>query len=160
MQNRTEHGEKPISNHEYWMRHCLELAQKAKALGEVPVGAVIIDNNEMLLGEGWNQPISSHDPSSHAEIIALRNAANSLQNYRLPNTRLYVTVEPCAMCAGALIHARVKSVIFGAKEPRTGAVCSHLQLFENYGNHHIEYRGGILEKECSTIMQKFFKNKR
>src|SRR5690554_300266 len=112
--------------HEHWMRQALALAARAEEQGEVPVGAVLVREGGVL-GEGFNQPISSHDPTAHAEITALRDAARRAGNYRLPDSTLYVTIEPCAMCCGALVHARVAKVVFGAREPKAGAVCSHLR---------------------------------
>ena len=147
-------------NHEKWMSVALELAKKAEFLGEVPVGAIVVLNGE-LVGEGYNQPISSHDPTAHAEIVALRSAATKLNNYRLPECSLYVTIEPCAMCAGAIIHSRLKQVIFGATEPRAGAVVSHLKLFDaKHLNHNVSHQGGILADQCRHQISSFFRNKR
>lgn len=146
---------------EFWMQQALLLAQNGAAAGEVPVGAVLVREGQ-LLSTGYNHPIVAHDPTAHAEIVALRQAAQKLDNYRLPDTTLYVTIEPCAMCVGAMIHARVKRLVFGAKEPRAGAVCSHFRLLDQPGvfNHRIEYAGGVLEEECARVMMEFFKRRR
>jgi tRNA(adenine34) deaminase len=145
---------------EHWMRQALILAQQADQANEVPVGAVIVSHNAVI-GKGFNQPIYSSDPTAHAEIIALRNAAQNLNNYRLPNATLYVTVEPCAMCAGAIIHSRIERLVFGATEPKAGAVCSHLQLFDQpQMNHRVEWQGGVLADEASVTVQAFFARRR
>lgn len=149
-----------MQNDEYWMGRALELAQQADSRNEVPVGAVLVRDGEVI-GEGYNQPISGHDPCGHAEIIALRQAAKRLENYRLPGTSLYVTIEPCAMCAGAIIHARVERVIFGAAEPKAGAVASHLSLFDQAQmNHRVQWRGGVLAEQASAQVQGFFSRRR
>lgn len=143
-----------------WMKQALVLAKRAEAAGEVPVGAVLVRDAE-LIAEGWNQPISSCDPTAHAEIMALRNAACKLSNYRLPDTTLYVTIEPCTMCVGAMIHARVGRVVYGAPEPRAGAIVSQLQLLESsHFNHQMSWTGGVLAEECSAVISGFFRNKR
>ncbi|MDH5190786.1 MAG: tRNA adenosine(34) deaminase TadA [Gammaproteobacteria bacterium] len=143
-----------------YMQHALSLADKAEQEGEVPVGAVLVKDNE-IIGEGWNHPISKHDPTAHAEIMALRDAAERIGNYRLPDTTLYVTLEPCVMCAGAIIHARVRKVVFGARDPKTGAAGS---VFDVLGtdklNHKVEVKSGVLEKECSEKLTAFFKARR
>lgn len=145
---------------EFFMRQCLLLAEQAAALDEVPVGSVIVLNGE-IIGQGYNQPISSNDPSAHAEIAALRDAAVRLGNYRLPGATLYVTVEPCTMCAGALIPARIARLVFGALEPRSGSVCSHKQVLDgDHLNHRVIYEGGCLEQECGDLIQDFFRRKR
>ncbi|MDY6981910.1 MAG: tRNA adenosine(34) deaminase TadA [Pseudomonadota bacterium] len=126
-------------NDEHWMRAALAQAQQGAAACEVPVGAVIVLNDEVI-GTGWNQPITSADPTAHAEVVALRAAARHQNNYRLPEATLYVTIEPCTMCCGALIHARVKRVVFGALEPRAGAVCSHFRLLDTEGIYNAERR--------------------
>jgi tRNA(adenine34) deaminase len=145
---------------QYWMQRALELARQAEAAGEVPVGAVLVKDGE-LLAEGFNQPISSHDPSAHAEMVALREAAKRSQNYRLPGTTLYVTLEPCAMCAGALVHARVERVVYAAKEPRTGAAGSVLNVLQHEAlNHRCETEQGLCEEESVTMIQAFFKARR
>jgi len=141
---------------EHWMRHALTLARRAEAEGEVPVGAVLVLGDDCI-GEGRNCPISAHDPTAHAEIVALRAAAQRLGNYRLPGTTLYVTLEPCVMCAGALIHARVARVVFAASDPKGGAAGS---VFEVLGtdrlNHRVEVQGGLLAEECASLLQDFF----
>ena len=142
------------------MRHALILAQRADQANEVPVGAVIVKDNA-IIAEGFNQPISSADPTAHAEIVALRSAAHSLNNYRLLETTLYVTVEPCAMCAGAIIHSRIQRVVYGAAEPKAGAVCSHLQLFDQpQMNHRVEWVAGVLAAEATAVLQAFFARRR
>lgn len=144
----------------YWMRCALEQAQKAVGIDEVPVGAVIVRDNQ-LIAEGWNHPIQLHDPSAHAEMIALRRAGEALNNYRLLDTTLYVTLEPCVMCVGAMIHARVRRVVFGARDPKTGAAGSVFDLLQSEKhNHKIEVTGGVLEAECREVLQAFFRNKR
>lgn len=150
----------PIEQDEFWMRRALELAAEAEALGEVPVGAVIVRAGE-LIGEGFNQPISSCDPSAHAEIVAVRAAAKSANNYRLPGSSIYVTLEPCTMCVGALIHARIERLIYGTTEPKSGAVVSRSQLLTaDYFNHRIEVTGGILAQECQHQLSQFFQKRR
>lgn len=144
----------------FWMQRALELAHRAEAAGEVPVGAVLIQD-EQVIGEGWNQPIGSHDPSAHAEMRALRQAAQRLNNYRLPDTTLYVTLEPCVMCAGAIIHARVKRVVFGAPDPKTGAAGSVFDILtSDRHNHRVEVCGGVMARECGVVLRDFFKAKR
>ena len=137
-----------------------ELADRAAEEDEVPVGAVIVEDNQ-LIGEGWNQPIGLCDPSAHAEIQALRSASKSRQNYRLTGATLYVTIEPCIMCAGAMIHARVARVVFGAKESKAGALISQLNLFEQpFINHHPQIKAGVMEQACAAKLSDFFKLKR
>jgi tRNA(adenine34) deaminase len=145
---------------EYWMRRALALALDADARNEVPVGALIV-RDCAVIGEGFNQPISESDPTAHAEIVALRRAAQELNNYRLPRATMYVTVEPCAMCAGAIIHARLARLVYGAAEPKAGAVCSHLQLFDQAQmNHKVAWQGGVLAEESATVVQAFFTRRR
>ena len=145
---------------EDWMLAALVLARQAAKHNEVPVGAVVIRDNQ-IVGRGFNQPIGRHDPTAHAEIIALRNAARALGNYRLPGCTLVVTVEPCTMCAGALVHARIERLIFGAKEPKAGAVCSSARVLDNLGlNHKVTVLEGVLEKECKALMSGFFQGRR
>lgn len=145
---------------EQWMRHALNLAQRAEALGEVPVGAVLVLNNQ-LVGEGFNQPITQHDPTAHAEIMALRQASQSLQNYRLPGAVLYVTLEPCAMCAGALVHARISRVVFATRETKAGALVSTQQFFQMPQlNHEVLVSEGLFQEEASTQLSEFFKRRR
>ncbi len=146
--------------HDNWMRRALELAQLASALGEVPVGAVIVRDG-VIIGEGYNQPISTHDPSAHAEIIALRDAGKNTENYRLPGSTMFVTIEPCTMCVGALIHARVDTVVFGAREPKAGVLVSNLQLHEEgHFNHQLKFVEGVLAEDCSALMRDFFLTRR
>lgn len=142
------------------MRLALDLARQAWDQGEVPVGAVVVREGE-IVGHGFNAPISRHDPTAHAEIMALRNAAANLGNYRLPGCSLYVTLEPCTMCMGAIFHARIASVIFGASDPKTGACGSILDLpAEVRLNHHAEVRGGVLADECGRLLSDFFAQRR
>lgn len=143
-----------------WMQHALALAKEAANQQEVPVGAVLV-LNEKIIAEGKNCPISACDPSAHAEIVALRQGAKSINNYRLVNSTLYVTLEPCVMCVGALVHARVKRVVFGAADPKAGAVKSAFQLGDsNFFNHRIVYEGGLLAEQCGQLLSDFFKTKR
>ncbi len=143
-----------------WMRLALSLAEQAAADGEVPVGAVLVAG-DVELGRGWNRPIASCDPTAHAEIGALRAAAQRLGNYRLVDTTLYVTLEPCAMCTGALIHARVRRLVFGAREPRAGAVVSRLRLPEqDWLNHRLQCQGDVLAAESAALLQGFFRTRR
>ncbi len=144
-----------------WMRHALALAKKAESAGEVPVGAVVVDADGSLLAEAWNLSIAEHDPAGHAEIRALRAAGQKVGNYRLTGATLYVTLEPCPMCAGALVHARVGRLVFGAPDPRTGAAGTVFQLADNPAlNHQIAISSGILEAECADQLREFFKKKR
>jgi tRNA(adenine34) deaminase len=145
---------------EAFMRVALELAQEAANSGEVPVGAVVVRDGE-IIGRGFNAPIGEHDPSAHAEIRALRDAAARSGNYRLVDCRLYVTLEPCAMCAGAIMHARVARVVYGAQDPKTGAAGSVVDLFaEPRLNHHCEVQGGVLAGECGGLLSRFFSARR
>lgn len=145
---------------EEWMQVALGLAEEAARHDEVPVGAVVVRENQ-IIGRGYNQPISGHDPTAHAEIMALRDAAQTLGNYRLPGCTLVVTVEPCTMCAGALVHARIEQLIFGAREPRAGAVRSSSRVLDNPGlNHKVTVIEGVLEKECKALMSAFFQERR
>jgi tRNA(adenine34) deaminase len=147
-------------NDQEWMRYAIRLAQRAEQQGEVPVGALVVYDNRCL-AEGWNQPIQNHDPTAHAEIHAIRKAGQLLHNYRLIDCTLYVTLEPCVMCMGAIAHSRVKRLVFGAFDPKRGAVCNALQLSNApFLNHHIEWQGGILEADCSSLLTDFFKAKR
>jgi tRNA(adenine34) deaminase len=142
------------------MRRAMELALQAAREGEVPVGAVLVKDGEVI-GEGWNRPIAAHDPTAHAEIQALRAAGRTLNNYRLTGTTLYVTLEPCAMCAGAIIHARVKRVVFGAYDPKGGAAGSVFQILgTDKLNHRVEVEGGVLAEECGAMLREFFVLKR
>ncbi|WP_373509611.1 tRNA adenosine(34) deaminase TadA [Thiocapsa sp.] len=143
------------------MHRALMLAQRAAAEGEVPVGAILVLDNAVI-GEGWNRPIGAHDPTAHAEIQALRDAGQRLGNYRLPGTTLYVTLEPCVMCAGAIIHARVDRVIFGAPDPKAGACGSVFELLPSNSrfNHRTDCRGGVLTEDCAEILRAFFRARR
>jgi tRNA(adenine34) deaminase len=142
------------------MRHALALAARAQAAGEVPVGAVLVKEGEVL-AEGWNCPISTHDPTAHAEIMALRAGGLTLENYRLVDTTLYVTLEPCVMCMGAIVHSRVKRVVYGATDPKRGAAGSALQLADvEFLNHRVEVCGGVLAGECGSLLREFFRARR
>ncbi|HHF3588065.1 TPA: tRNA adenosine(34) deaminase TadA [Haemophilus influenzae] len=143
------------------MRYALELADKAEALGEIPVGAVLVDDARNIIGEGWNLSIVQSDPTAHAEIIALRNGAKNIQNYRLLNSTLYVTLEPCTMCAGAILHSRIKRLVFGASDYKTGAIGSRFHFFDDYKmNHTLEITSGVLAEECSQKLSTFFQKRR
>jgi len=142
------------------MREALSLAQQAEALGEVPVGAVIVKDG-VVIGRGYNRPISAHDPTAHAEVVAMRDAAARTGNYRLPGCELYVTLEPCLMCAGAIMHARVARVVYGAADPKTGACGSVLDLFADAKlNHHAAVVSGVLALECGARLSTFFGQRR
>lgn len=143
-----------------FMRHALLLARRAQLAGEVPVGALVVHEGR-IVGEGWNRPIAGHDPSAHAEVVALRAAAARLRNYRLGGTTLYVTLEPCVMCAGLITHARVQRVVFGAWDPRAGAVRSVYDVIAVPRlNHRVEWSGGIMEAECGELLRSFFRARR
>lgn len=145
---------------EYWMRHCLVLANKAAAAGEVPVGALVVRDN-ILVAEGYNQPISCHDPCAHAEIEALRQAGSTLENYRLSDCILYVSLEPCSMCAGAIVHSRISRLVYGAREPKAGVIDSQTQFFNSdFLNHRPAWSGGVLAAQASTQLSSFFKQRR
>lgn len=142
------------------MRHAVALAAAAAAAGEVPVGAVIIAGGE-IIGEGANQPIASHDPTAHAEVIALRAACAAVANYRLPDATLYVTLEPCAMCSGAMLHARIARLVYGTADPNTGAAGSVIDVLdEPRFNHRVEVTGGILAEDCAQLLHTFFRQRR
>ena len=144
----------------HWMQHALRLAEQAAEQDEVPVGAVVVLNEEAI-GEGWNQPISSCDPTAHAEIIALRDAAQRIGNYPLTGATLYVTLEPCLMCAGAMIHARIGRVVFGASDPKRGAVNSTTHAFETQGlNHRVAFTGAVMASACAGRLHDFFRARR
>jgi len=145
---------------ENFMRAALALAREAATLDEVPVGAVVVVDGD-IVGGGFNQPISRSDPTAHAEVIALRAAAARLGNYRLPGATLYVTLEPCVMCAGAIMHARIGRIVFGARDPKTGAAGSVIDLFsEARLNHHADIEGGVLADECGALLSGFFATRR
>lgn len=142
------------------MRAALEQALEARERGEVPVGAIVV-LKDAIVGRGFNQPIGSNDPTAHAEIVALRDAARSVANYRLTGATLYVTVEPCQMCVGAMVHARVARLVYGTKEPKAGAIESAMRAHEHPAlNHRIDAIGGVLEEECRAVMQEFFQERR
>ena len=142
------------------MRRALRLAGEGSVKGEVPVGAVVVQDGE-IIGEGFNSPISMHDPTAHAEVRAMREAATRLRNYRLGGASLYVTLEPCAMCAGAMLHARISRVVYGAPDPKTGACGSVIDLFAQPRlNHHAQVTGGVLADECGMLLQEFFRARR
>lgn len=142
------------------MQAALELARQAGSLDEVPVGAVVVMDGQ-IVGRGYNQPIRSDDPTAHAEIMALRDAARRLGNYRLPGATLYVTLEPCVMCTGAIMHARVGRVVFGARDPKTGAAGSVINLYDEARlNHHADIEGGVLADECGAMLSSFFAARR
>jgi tRNA(Arg) A34 adenosine deaminase TadA len=148
------------SRDEHFMREALALAAKGAELGEVPVGAVLVQDGE-IIGQGFNSPISRHDPSAHAEMVAIRAAAEAAQNYRLPGSTLYVTLEPCSMCAGLIVHSRVARVVYGATEPRAGVAVSRGEFFsQDFLNHRVMVEGGVLAEECGTILKAFFKARR
>jgi len=143
-----------------FMRQALEQAQHAWDLGEVPVGAVVVKDG-VVIARGYNQPIGRHDPTAHAEIVALRAAAEALGNYRLPGCELYVTLEPCVMCSGAMMHARLAKVVYGATDPKTGACGSVVNLFEQEQlNHHTAIAGGVMAEECGAMLKSFFAARR
>jgi tRNA(adenine34) deaminase len=143
-----------------WMRCALQEADKAGMAGEVPVGAVLVCENR-LLSTGFNQPILQHDPTAHAEILALRAAAQNVRNYRLPGSTLYVTLEPCVMCVGAIVHARVSRLVFGAREPKAGAVCSCAALLDSHRfNWQVSWVGGVLAADCGNLVSDFFRQRR
>jgi tRNA(adenine34) deaminase len=152
--------EKIVADDRTLMMAALEQARKAQAAGEVPVGAVVVKDGE-IVGAGFNAPISGHDPTGHAEILALRDAAMRLGNYRLPDCELYVTLEPCAMCVGAMLHARIARLVYGAADPKTGACGSVLNLFsEPRLNHHATVTAGVMAAECGALLREFFAAKR
>ncbi len=143
-----------------WMRRALALARRAADAGEVPVGAVLVRGDEVI-GEGWNRPIGACDPTAHAEILALRSAAIQVGNYRLVDSTLYVTLEPCPMCAGAIVHARIARVVFGAADPRTGAAGTVFDLLRSSQlNHRAEVAGGVLAEDCGALLREFFRARR
>ncbi len=142
------------------MGRALELARRAEAEGEVPVGAVVVIDGE-IVGEGWNQPVSGHDPTAHAEILAIREAGQKTGNYRLVNATLYATLEPCAMCAGAMVHARIERLVFGARDPKTGAAGSVFDIVRSpHLNHQLQVTSGVMAEECGSLLQDFFRSRR
>lgn len=149
-----------MSQDQHWMRRAMELAAAAEAEGEVPVGAVLVLDEE-IIGEGWNRPIASHDATAHAEVLAMRQAGQRLGNYRLGGSTLYVTLEPCLMCVGAMVHARISRLVFGAFDPKTGALGSRFDLLsDDLHNHRIEVLGGVLAEECGEQLRQFFRRRR
>lgn len=145
----------------FWMKKAFSLALTAQDQGEVPVGAILIDENNQILGRGWNQVLKANDPTAHAEIVALREACAQSQNYRLQNTTLYVTLEPCCMCAGALVHARIKRLVFATRDFKAGAAGSVLNLLQGASlNHQVQIDEGVLQHECSSLLTDFFKARR
>ena len=153
-------AERSMDTHDTFMRAALEEARKGFDAVEVPVGAVVVLGGE-IVGRGFNQPIGSHDPTAHAEIVAIRAAAGAIGNYRLVGSTMYVTIEPCLMCVGAMVHARVGTLVFGAAEPKAGAIVSACRAHELPSlNHRIEVVGGVLEEECRAIIQEFFQTRR
>ena len=147
-------------NDTHWMREALQLAHQAEMLGEVPVGSLVVLGDE-IIGKGFNRTITDHDPTAHAEIVALRAAGQHISNYRLPGSTLFVTLEPCAMCVGAMIHARVDRLVFGAHDPKTGAAGGSFDFISLPDhNHHISVTGGVLSEECGLILRDFFVRKR
>lgn len=155
----NDHTESRVDD-EFFMREALALAQQAEAAGEVPVGAVVVKAGE-IIGRGYNAPISRHDPSAHAEMAAMRDAAQRTGNYRLVGCELFVTLEPCVMCVGAMFHARIARVVYGARDPKTGAAGSIVNLFaESRLNHHARIEGGVLAEECGTMLSEFFARRR
>ncbi|SDG88403.1 tRNA(Arg) A34 adenosine deaminase TadA [Pseudomonas benzenivorans] len=148
------------SRDQHFMREALVLAAEGAALGEVPVGAVLVQDGA-IIGRGFNCPISTHDPSAHAEMVAIRAAASSLNNYRLPGSTLYVTLEPCSMCAGLIVHARIARVVYGTVEPKAGVALSRGEFFsQGFLNHRVLIEGGVLAEECGAMLSEFFKARR
>jgi len=145
---------------ELWMEEAIRAAQRALEMGEVPVGAVVVCEKK-IVGRGWNRNLADRDPTAHAELVALREAGSNVGNHRLGDCELFATIEPCAMCAGAMIHARLKRLVYGADDPKAGAVHSVLQVLNHPGlNHHMEVRGGILAGKCAELLQEFFRSRR
>jgi len=149
-----------MNHDEKFMQHAIELAERAEQEGEVPVGAVVV-KDDVIIAEGWNRPIINHDPTAHAEIQAMRAAAIALDNYRLPDTTLYVTLEPCLMCMGAIVHARIKRIVYGAADPRAGAVKSVYTIPDDRKlNHHVDVCCGVMADECGQLLRDFFRQRR
>ena len=148
------------SQDRHFMAQALALAEAGAALGEVPVGALLVQDGEVI-GRGFNCPISTHDPSAHAEMVAIRDAAKAIGNYRLPGSTLYVTLEPCSMCAGLIVHSRIARVVYGTTEPKAGVAVSRGQFFsQDFLNHRVLIEGGVLAQECSEMLSAFFKARR
>src|SRR6188474_3742464 len=149
-----------VADDESYMRRALELARQAQRAGEVPVGAVLV-HDDAIIAEGWNQPIRAHDPSAHAEMITLRAAGQALASYRLLDTTLYVTLEPCPMCAGAMVHARVKRLVYAATDPRAGAAGTIFNIVQHPSlNHRLECEAGLMGEECGAMLRAFFQGRR
>jgi len=145
----------------FFMKQAYELAFNAQSFGEVPVGAILVDKNQQIIGRGFNQVIKNHDPSAHAELVAIREACLQIGNYRLPGTTLYVTLEPCCMCAGALVHARIERLVFATQDPKTGAAGSVYNLLQGTPlNHQVIVEEGVLREECASLLSAFFKARR
>jgi len=156
----TDRSHPTAVSDELWMEEALRAAQRALEIGEIPVGAVVV-SADRIVGRGWNRNIADHNPSAHAEIIALQQAGVTLGNHRLGNCELFVTIEPCAMCAGALVHARLKRLIYGAVDPKAGAVHSVMEVVNHPKlNHQMEVRGGVLAGRCAELVQEFFRSRR
>lgn len=152
--------DRALGTDEFWMTRALQLAAQGERQDEVPVGAVLV-RDDAILGEGWNRPVGQHDPTAHAEVVALRAAGEQLANYRLTGSTLYVTLEPCLMCVGAIVHARVARLVYGASDPKIGAVASRGNSLELPGlNHRVEVTGGVMADECSEILKQFFRARR
>jgi tRNA(adenine34) deaminase len=157
---RPRTSDQPTTNDELWMEEALRAAQRALEAGDVPVGAVVVHNNQ-IIARGWNRNLADSDPTAHAEIIALRDAAKNLGNHRLGDCELFVTIEPCAMCAGALVHARLKRLIYGADDPKAGAVHSVLQVLNHPSlNHQMQVQAGVLAGRSAELLQEFFRRRR
>jgi tRNA(adenine34) deaminase len=160
MPNPSSGDRPPATTDELWMEEALRAAQRALEASEVPVGAVVV-RGEKIVGRGWNRNLTDSDPTAHAEIIALREAGTNLGNHRLGDCDLFVTIEPCAMCAGALVHARIKRLVYGADDPKAGAVHSAVMVLNHPRlNHRMEVRGGVLAGRCAELVQQFFRNRR
>jgi tRNA(adenine34) deaminase len=156
----TTNDQRPTANDELWMEEALRAAQRALEAGEVPVGAVVVCGDR-IVGRGWNRNITDNDPTAHAEIIALREAGATVGNHRLAECELFATIEPCSMCAGALVHARIRRLVYGADDPKAGAVRSVMQVLNHPQlNHKVEVRGGVLAGRCAELLQTFFKGRR
>ncbi len=157
-----ENPRQPLNGNDLsWMKEAYALALMSKSVGEVPIGALVVSHDNRILGRGWNQVVHQHDPSAHAEINAIREASRALQNYRLENATLYVTLEPCCMCAGAMVHARIKRLVFATRDFKAGAAGSVYNLLQGYPlNHQIQIDEGFLQQECQALLSDFFKDRR